>query len=142
MVCFSHLQSTLFGVEPTRENPPVSTGGRDQEARRLAVIHISTAVRTQSCDRRTRSEWAGNDTEAVTALLPLWCKDFPLLRAAACGATQGARPHVLLFVTPPASSPGSSSTLCLLSFLTLKSSQLLDSLWLPVITNKQSFSHD
>lgn len=65
VVCFSHLQSTLFGVEYTRDREPVRTGGWAQEALCLAVIHIFTAIRTQPSHRKTRSERSGNDTNAV-----------------------------------------------------------------------------
>lgn len=79
VVCFSHLQSTLFGVEYTGDREPV---GWDQEALCLAVIHIFTAIRTQSPHRKTRSERSGNYTNTVmTAQTPstLWGKDISSL---------------------------------------------------------------
>lgn len=163
VVCFSHLQSTLFGVEYIGDREPV---GWDQEASCLAVIHIFTAIRTQSPHRKTRSERSGNYTNTVmTAQTPstLWGKDFQLswnysntagtCRGTHLPQTRYSKPHHWMFADPGAHNAftcsssshivfSSSCTLCLLSFLTLKFSQLLYILWLPVITNKQNFLHD
>lgn len=156
-------------MEYTGDREPVSTGGWDKEASFLA--HIFTAIRTQSLHRKTRSERSGNNTNAVMTAQtpsPLWGKDFQLPQncsntAGACRGThlrqsRQSKPHGWMFadlavhkaftcsfpshIVFSASSHISSCTLCLLSFLTLKFSQLLCILWLPVITNKQNILHD
>lgn len=129
------------------------------------------AIRTHSSHRKTRSERPENHTNAVTTVQTpssLWGKDSQLAHnySNTSGACRGARlpqtrrsepPH-WMFADPGAhkaficsssshttllpSTHISSCNLCLLSFLTLKFSQLLYILWLPVITNKQNFLHD
>lgn len=92
VVCFSHLQSTLFGVEYTRDREPVWTGGWAQEASCLAVIHIFTAIRTQPSHRKTRSERSGNYTNAVMTFKrpPLSRgKDLPQNYSNTAGACRG-----------------------------------------------------